>query len=394
MEVESRIKREEMVRVYLKEQIKAGKHPTYRELQNKFNLTYFKIDWKKLYLESGISMMKLPVKRPAGCDEILRRELMEYVKGEISKNHYPSRRELESKFRVKIGILFGNIENLYNQSQSKYVQKDNQFLKQQKAKMLLKIVRDVLGKLGLKIVKARRVQEHGVDIIARDNKGDFVGIELKAYNKYEAVKPKNIEQLKNSLKRENIKRGILITTTSKVKKNMDVPDNIRIVLFDEISNLCGTEIKANLDFIRNYSVHIETEEKEAKRKEIITIFREQAKNGKIMSAIDISKRFKIHPYTYFKSIFDIYEKAGIFPSTYVTRGLRDNARRTKLREQLANSILDYIKMEVKRGHYPTSNDIKIKFGIPHIWDYFKMSDLYRKLNLPSYLERGGRYHRG
>jgi len=260
--------------------------------------------------------------------------------------------------------------------------------------MLLKIVRDVLGKLGLKIVKARRVQEHGVDIIARDNKGDFVSIELKAYNKYEAVKPKNIEQLKNSLKRENIKRGMLIATTSKIKSNMKVPNNIRIILFDEFSNLCKPETKTDLEFIRNYSVHIETEEKEAKRKKIINFIREESSNGRKIKIDSINKKFRIDFYSYFNNFYDAIKKSGIDMKTIEIRRIRNKEQREEAKRALIEKILKFIEDESKKGYYPTSVDIKKKFGITHVWNYVRMSDLYRKLNLPPYLERGGRYHRG
>ena len=372
---------------YLKSQMKLGNYPSYRELQKKFNLTYFKINWKKLYLNLGVNFLYFPVKRPEGCQEILRKELIKYVKDEINKNHYPSRREIESKFRVKIGLLFGNIESLYNQAKSKYIQKDNQFLKQQKAELFLNIVKELLEKFNLRIVRFRKAQEQGIDIVAKDMNNELVGIELKAYNKYEAVKAKNIEQLINSLNKEGIRSGVLITTTSKIQNNLRIPENIRIISFDEFSKFCKPEMKSKLDFIRNHSVHIETKEKEAKRNEIKEFIRKEYANGKKLKAIDINKNFKIDFYNYFNSFYEALEKVGIDIEPKEIRRIRNKEKREKVKQILIDKILKFIETESKKGYYPTAEDIKKNFGISHIWNYVKMSELYKKLDLPLYLER-------
>ena len=382
--------RESEVKAYLKEQIKIGNYPSYKELNKKFNLTYFNIDWKKLYLESGIELLKFPVKRPAGCNEILKKELIEYVKSEINKNHYPSRREIESEFRVKIGVLFGNIEILYNQADTRYAPKDNQFIKQQKAQMLLDMIKEILDNLSLKLVKFRKPHEHGIDVIAKNSKDELTGIELKAYNKYEAVKAKNIEQLRNSLAKEKIGNGILITTTSRIQKNLSIPNNIKIINFEELLKLCKPEMKSKLDFIRNYSVHIETAEKEAKRDEIIEFVRKETAKGNSVNIVDINKIFGIDFYSYFNRFYEVLEKAGIDLPYAKIKHIRNEDDRNKVKTILLDKILKFIETETKKGYYPTAEDIKKEFGIAHIWNYIKMSDLYEKLNLPPYLERKNR----
>jgi hypothetical protein len=379
--------RESQVLDYLKKQMSLENYPSYKELNKKFNLTYFKIDWKKLYLSLGINFLRFPLKRPAGCQEILKKELIDYVKNEINKNHYPSRREIEKKFRVRIGDLFGNIENLYNQAQSKYVQKNNQFLKRQKAELFLEITKDILEEFNLKLVKFRKAQEQGIDIIAENMENEKVGIELKAYNKYEMVKTKNIEQLRKSLQKENINKGILITTTSRIQKNLKISSNIRIILFDEFSKICKPEMESILNFIRNYSIHIETREKEAKRNEIIEFMRKEFARGNRISIVNINNNFKIDFYSYFESFYEAIEKAAIDLEPKEIRYINNKEQRERAKQILIDKILNFIEAETKKGYYPTAEDIKKNFRVSHIWNFIKMSDLYKKLGLLPYLER-------
>lgn len=379
--------RESKVIEYLRKQISLGNYPSYTELNKKFNLVYFKLDWKKLYLDLGVNFLYFTTKRPKGCQEILKKELIKYIKNEINKSHYPSRREIEKKFRVKIGLLFGNIENLYNQADSKYIQKDNQFLKRRKAELFLDLVKKVLEKLNLKLTKYRNAHERGVDIIAKNIENEMVGIELKAYNKYETVKTKNIEQLRKSLQKENIGKGILITTTSKIQKNLKIPKNIQIISFDEFLKICEPEMEDKLNFIRNYSVHVETMEKEVKRKEIIEFMKKEVSKGNKISLVSINTKFKIGFYSYFKSFYEAVKRADIELEPKEIRRIHNKEQRDEAKQMLINKILKFIETEVRKGYYPTADDIKKNFGVSHIWNYVKMSDLYKKLGLPPYLER-------
>jgi hypothetical protein len=57
------------------------------------------------------------------------------------------------------------------------------------------------------------------------------------------------------------------------------------------------------------------------------------------------------------------------------------------RKKLENKVLSFIKGEVRKGRYPSGVEIGKVFGVKHIWNYWKVNDLYRKLKLPTYLER-------
>ncbi|MFH0831501.1 MAG: hypothetical protein V1886_01380 [archaeon] len=48
----------------------------------------------------------------------------------------------------------------------------------------------------------------------------------------------------------------------------------------------------------------------------------------------------------------------------------------------------YILEEIKKGNkYPSGEEIAKHFGISHIWNIVKVSELYKELNLKPYLER-------
>ncbi len=52
----------------------------------------------------------------------------------------------------------------------------------------------------------------------------------------------------------------------------------------------------------------------------------------------------------------------------------------------------FILEEIKNGKkYPSGDEIGKHFGISHIWSIVKVSQLYKELGFPSYLERKPRY---
>lgn len=259
-------KRKTEVIEYVKYEIRRGRHPSYKELQNKYNISYFNINLGTIYSTLGIKFLHIPKRRPTGCNEILKKELIDYVKNEIKRGHYPSRRQIEKKFRVHISDLFGNIENLYVSAGSRYIQKNNQEIKKRKADLLMDLVLYILPRLRLKLIKKRSVRETGVDILAKDINGKIIGIELKAYNKYERVKKRDIEQLKRFLIEEKLDKIILITTASAIQAHLKMLPNIKIILFNDFVKIYNKDMINFLKFIRNYSIHKETYEKQKKRK--------------------------------------------------------------------------------------------------------------------------------
>lgn len=387
MNSEKKFERTVQVSKYVKEEIKKGNFPTYKELKKKFNLPHYKITLKDIYSRSGVSFLEFPFRRPPKCKQEIRNELLNYVRGEVKNGHYPSHRYIQKRFKLRlVPKLFDSIKDLYKKAGVTYVQKNSQELKNKKARILTEIVVSILSKLNLKLLKSRGIYQQGIDIIAKDKNNKIVGIEVKANNKYEPIKERNILQLKRFLEREDLDKIILITTTSKFESNLSKINDLEMIDYNKLKKLCNKLQLKKLQFIRNKSVHQETKERNIKKQLIINYARKKLKQGKDISYTDISRDLHLHLFTYFNSLNDIYNEAGFLPPFSKIRGCKRNKTNKYLKIAI-NKILDYIKEEVANGHYPSGEDIQKKFGIGHIWHFVTMKKLYNKLNLPVYHKR-------
>jgi len=380
---------------YVKAEIEKERYPSYKELDKQFNLYRRNINIFDVYSKFGFSLLNLPVKRPQNSYAHLKQELIDYLKGEIEKDNYPSRREIEKRFKVRIGNIFGTINNLYSHVNMPYKQKNNQELKIKKAKILTNIMLDVLPKLNLELKNIAKVHQKGIDILAEDSNNNLIGIELKAFNKYEPIKKKNLEQVKRFLVKYNLKKAILVTTTKRCNK-IELPNNIEIIFYDDLMKLCNMENIKKLDFIRNYSIHKETYEREKKRAKMIKYAREMYIKDKDISYESISRDLNLNIRTYFNNIYDLYYKANIpVPQRkiYGFKCSKPYKKTEKARNALLKRMLQYISEEVKKGRYPSGIEIGNKFGISHIWSFINVSDLYKQLGLQPYHSRKKRRHR-
>lgn len=77
---------------YVKDEISRGHYPSYKELKEKFNIPHYKITLRDVYPRLGISFLELPFKRPQLSLKELRKDLITYIKNEVKKSHYPTRR--------------------------------------------------------------------------------------------------------------------------------------------------------------------------------------------------------------------------------------------------------------------------------------------------------------
>ncbi len=338
-----------------------------------------------------LKMLKHSGKRPNNCGFQLKKDLIRYIQQETKQNHYPSRRELENKFRFRLCTATKGIKKLYEQAGVEYVQKNSQELKQKKADLLTQIVLKILSKLNLDAVHVSSVHERGVDIVAYDKYNNLIGIELKAHNKYEAIKKRNINQLIRFSK-QSYSRIILITTASIIQPNLKIPKEIQILFYEDLVKLLGDSHSESLTFIRNKSVHTETDERRKKRQLILDYVRKRLKQGKTISYKDMEKKLHLHVGSYFKNISDIFIQSDVMIPVKVLKrqakiSKRNKNANTTLRQMAINQILDYARTEIKKGNYPSGIDVGKHFGIAHIWDLINMNELYNILEEPAYLER-------
>jgi len=328
-------------------------------------------------------------KRPDNCGRELRKELIRYLKERANVSHYPTRRELENNFSFKMTGVFRGIEELYEDAGIAYKPIHNQQIKSDKAELLTEVIIKILTSQGLKIINKRSVRERGVDLIAVDRYNRRIGFELKAYNQYERVKKRNIRQVKRFLRTENLDSCYLVTTSNRISKNLTMPKEIVILNYNQLSKLVNQNDIKKLEHIRTYSVHKETETKRTNKKIIIQYTIEQSKKGIPVTYNKILRELHLDLYTYFEDIFDLFKQANLMPPNRLIFGRRASTKKKGriFYKKLVRKMLDYIKKEVCKGHYPTGTEIGEKFGMTNIWNFIKVSDLYSMLGIPSYRQR-------
>lgn len=328
-----------------------------------------------------------PNKRPRNINKEIKKELINYIKNEIKKKHFPSRREMEKKFRLRLDSYFKNIDYLYKEAGTKYKLHANQNLKAIKAKLLLELILKNLNKFGLELISSREIRERGIDILTK-KENERVGIELKAYNKEEKLKVRDIKQVKRFIENEGLNKAIIITTTDKNDKNFDIPNNIFILNYSKLLRVLKENNK-ELSFIRNYSVNREDISKKIKRQNILDYVLRKYKKEKVKPNYNnILKELHLDLYSYFQNLSEIY-KALQIPPPLKNLGVKKGKNLDKESAELwKNEFKKYILKEIKeKKKYPSGIQIAKAFRISHIWNIVKMSELYGELNLKPYLER-------
>jgi len=376
---------------YVKNEIENGNYPSHKNLKQKFTtISYYKIHLDDIYSSLGINMLNIPIHKSKYCRTILENGFIDYLKTEVSKGHYPTRRYLERKFKTSIAPMFKSIHDLYSQAGIDYKQENSQELKNKKAKLLTKIALSILPKLGLDVLEIRGVHERGVDIVANDYQGNIIGIEIKAHNKYEPIKKRNYLQLERFLKQEKLSKVILITTSSRFQNNECILNSMDILDYEKLSRLCTKEQIKQLDCIRDISVHQETDERNIKREIIINYAKKLAKENKEVAHRIIDKDLHLRVFSYFDSIDEVYDRAKILPPIGKIGGRRAK-KFGKNYEIVVTKILDYIKEEILKGHYPSGIEVGQKFGVKHIWNFITMTELYNRLGIKPYKSKNHRF---
>jgi hypothetical protein len=108
------------------------------------------------------------------------------------------------------------------------------------------------------------------------------------------------------------------------------------------------------------------ESKEQKIGMLLDYARECYKKGYKPTKRGIRKKFHLEIYNYFKNIADYQEKAGIPVSL-----------KNYPKEKVRIILINYVKQETKRNHFPLFKEMERKFKI-HFTTYFKnLKELYK-----------------
>ena len=239
-----------------------------------------------------------------------------YIKKQVAKGIYPTHREITNDLKLNINTYFKSIKDAYEFANIKYKRDPNPLISLRKEKLLIEISFILFKKFGYKV--EINSSGKGPDIILKKI-GSTIPVEIKAYHKsislpnrlpYLQKRYKNeYDQLKSYMKNLQSKKGILVTSTSKISKNP--PKNIKVINYDSLVQLLIKYdllfLKRKIDWIRNtYS----SESKEIminyRRSSIINFVRRNLTKGKLVTTKQIESKFKIDIRTYFNSIKEIY----------------------------------------------------------------------------------------
>lgn len=96
-----------------------GKQPTYKEIQGTFQCLpkpFFPGGIREIYKSAGISYAsKFANKSPEEKRE-MKRKIVNYMKAEANKGHFPTWRDLQNEFRINISYYFKGMREIYSAS--------------------------------------------------------------------------------------------------------------------------------------------------------------------------------------------------------------------------------------------------------------------------------------
>jgi hypothetical protein len=145
----------------------------------------------------------------------------------------------------------------------------------------------------------------------------------------------------------------------------------------------------SLQFIRAHSTNQEDSSKAVKRQQILDYVLSECKKGHKPSCIDIANAMHTDIRTCFDGLFEIYKILKIPPPIKNMGGLRAKTPDTESISLWKEEFKRFILEEINCGRkYPSGVDIAKHFGISHVWNIVKVSELYAELGLKSYRERG------
>jgi hypothetical protein len=280
------------------------------------------------------------------------------------------------------------IRNLYEEAGVKYRLAQNQEIKITRANLLLNLILKNINKFNLELIRYSTACERGIDILGRGESG-MVGIELKAYNKNEKLKQRDIEQLLRFIKMDCLATALLITTTDLSDNMLDVSKNIRVIRFSELKNMVRDADLMDLEYIRNTSVNLEDMQRQVKKQKILDyVLRKYKEENKKPGINQIAQDTHLDIYTYFKNLFEIYKVLKIPPPLRNMSGGRTSNPDWESISLWKDEFKKYILERINSGEkYPSGCEIARHFGIASVWNITEVSALHEELGLKSYLKR-------
>jgi hypothetical protein len=325
----------------------------------------------------------------------LKEEILEYIRAEVAKGHYPTFMEIEEKFRTNMRTHFSGIRDAYELAGIPYKREPNLFLKYEKEEKLTAISVKIFRKMGYLIEKTSiGPQGSGPDIILKNKNEELIPVEIKAYHRFGKIKEKQSDKFSKYFRNEiaqlleygmQLKSpyGYLVTSTDK-KTFQHTNPRIRVLFSKDIKKLLieyGMKNELNtLDWIREKASLTETEEKiKAIRNAIVAFVKKEIEDGKYVNKREIQAKFKIDVRSYFKSMKDLYQAVGVDP--YILFHARMGGQIDK--NILKKRILEYVRRKSKEGNQPTYREIQRTFQcLPKPFFLGGIREIYESAGIP------------
>ena len=325
----------------------------------------------------------------------LTEEILEYIRAEVAKGHYPTFMEIEEKFRTNMRTHFSGIRDAYELAGIPYKREPNPFLKYEKEEKLTAISVKIFCKMGYLIEKTSiGPQGSGPDIILKNRNEELIPVEIKAYHRFGKIKEKQSDKISKYFRNEiaqlleyemQLKSpyGYLVTSTDR-KTFQHTDPRIRILFSKDIKKLLigyGMENELNtLDWIREKASLTETEEKVKTTRNVIVAFvKKKIEDEKYVSKREIQAKFKIDLRSYFKTMKDVYQAVGVDP--YILSHARMGGQIDK--DILKKRIIDYVRRKVGEGNYPTYKEVQRTFQcLPKPFFPGGIREIYESAEIP------------
>ncbi len=218
---------------YVKGKAKNNYFPIRDELERKFKIhfsTYFE-NLRDLYICANIpySLAQQAIRRKClGAHQHSKEKLnqqktfiWDFIRENTAKCVYPGVTFIQKQLNLSFYNLYNNIYEAYRDAGIKYTRPSPILLGKKKEKLLTKIVKKLLSKMNFKIerisLESNTSFNRYADMTVRDDYGNLYLIEIKAYRSDYNLSRREFLQLSEYLKRENIRYGIFITTSTSVK---------------------------------------------------------------------------------------------------------------------------------------------------------------------------------
>ena len=331
----------------------------------------------------------------AKSKKCLKEEILEYIRTEAAKGHYPTFMEIEEKFRTNMRTHFSGIRDAYELAGIPYKREPNPFLKYEKEEKLTAISVKIFHKMGYLIEKTSiGPQGNGPDIILKNRNEELIPAEIKAYHRFGKIKEKQddkssryfrneIAQLLEYEKQLKSPYGYLVTSTDR-KTFQRVDQRIRILLSNDIKKLLieygmEEELKT-LDWIRETASLTETEEKIRTTRDAIAVFvKNEIEKGKYVNKREIQAKFKIDLRSYFKSMKDVYQVVGVDPYSLSHARMGGQIDKNLLKKR----ITGYVRRKTKKGKHPTYKEIQRRFQcLPKLFFPGGIREIYESAGIP------------